>query len=66
MPFVNGAHFSKKSVEKDEAFLRSQGLNENQITAVLAYLLQRASGYAYLQLMMVLPLFIIFAIAWRN
>lgn len=47
MPFINGCFFSKKAINRDNDFLKAQGLSETQISAVSAYFLQRLSAHSY-------------------
>jgi hypothetical protein len=45
MPMINGCYFSKKALKNDTDFFKSQGLSEEQITAISMYLQQRMSAY---------------------
>ena len=47
MPWVSGNYFSKRSIEADEAFLKTQGLSPEQVASISAYLLQRYSSLVW-------------------
>lgn len=44
MPMIGGNYFSKKDIDRDKDFLVSQGLTDDQVSAVSAYFLQRLSN----------------------
>lgn len=46
MPMINWCYFSKKEVEKDENFLKSQDLSDGQMEAIKAYFYKRISANA--------------------
>ena len=46
MPLINNCFISKKDIEGDKEFLKSQGLSEEQISAIAIYFQQRITGQA--------------------
>ncbi len=44
MPFVNGYFMSKKEIEKDEKFLKGQGLSREQASSIEIYFQQRITA----------------------
>jgi hypothetical protein len=59
MPFISGHFMSKKELEKDERFLKSQGLSNEQYQAVSIYLQQRVASKSNFTAIWIIMVFLI-------
>lgn len=56
MPYVNSCWFSKKDIQRDEDFLKSLGLTEEQLSSTLLYFQQRLSANALMNALVFLSI----------
>jgi hypothetical protein len=66
MPFVNGYFMSRKEIEKDEKFLKGQGLSDEQASSIAIYFQQRITAKCnYTAMWIILFFFIIGAVSYQ-